>query len=179
MKTSLHAILCIVIRLGAVIIGVKLLIEMPGWFYAVHGSARTLDIIVPSLGYAFLLLVAFLLWLYPGFLARAAAGRSSLQIFESPISPKAMLHIALAVLGAFFVMRGLWAAIYQVLRLTFLAQIMGEDAVFGPAKAQCGIAIAADIAVVLVGGALVLGSRGLAEFIQRLRYGSGTWEEQQ
>lgn len=38
MKTSLYTILCIVMRLGAVIIGLKLLMELPGWWYAVHES---------------------------------------------------------------------------------------------------------------------------------------------
>lgn len=178
MKTSLYSILCIAIRLGAVFIGIKLLIGLPGWFYAIRANANPMDIVAPLILCAFLLLIAFLLWLYPGVLARTAAGRSSMQVFESPIPPREMMHIALAVLGTYFVLRGLWAAIYQVLRLTFLARIMGEDAVFGPAKTQCGIDIAADVMVVLLGVALVMGSRGLAEFIQRLRYGNGTWEEQ-
>src|SRR5690348_14669117 len=108
MKTSLHTILCIVVRLGAVIIGIKLLIEVPGWFYALRENAPAIDVLAPSLICAFLLLLALLLWLYPGLLARAAAGKSSTQAFESPISPREMMHIALAVLGTYFVLRGLW-----------------------------------------------------------------------
>jgi len=179
MKTSLYTILCIVIRLGAVIIGLKLLMELPGWWYAVHESKSALDIFVPLGLWALFLVFAAFLWLYPGALARAAAGRSSTQIFESPISAGQMLYVGFAILGAFFILKGLWAAIYQGLRLMLITQITGDQFASGPARTQCWIDIGSDLAIVVLGTAFVFGARGLAELTQRLRYGNKVWKEQQ
>jgi len=179
MKTSLYTILCIVIRLGVVIIGIQLLIGLPGWLYAVHQNASAIDTYAPLAIWALILLIAFVLWLYPGLLARAAANRSANEVFESPISSQEIMYIAFAVLGAYFVLKGLWSATYDGLRLALLTKIAGTLEGFGPERIKSWISIGSDCVAVALGIALVLRARGLAELVQRLRYGNRQWEEQQ
>ncbi|MGH8212100.1 MAG: hypothetical protein ACREPP_02575, partial [Rhodanobacteraceae bacterium] len=128
--------------------------------------------------WAVLILLAFVLWLYPGLLARAAAGRSAKQVFESPISSGELMHIAFAGLGAYYVLRGLWAGVHRFLYLMLLAEITGDQAASSSARTQCWVDIGSDVVAVILGVALVLGARGLSELLRRLRYGNAKWEEQ-
>jgi hypothetical protein len=179
MKTSLYTILCIVIRLGVVIVGVEALLGLPGWLYAVHENANAIDIYAPLAIWAAIMLGASVLWLYPGLLARAAAGRSANQVFESPISPGQMMYIAFAILGTYFVLKGLWSAAYEEMRLAWLTKITGSVEGFGMERVKSWISIVSDCVAVVLGLVLVLRARGLAELIQRLRYGNRQWQEQQ
>jgi len=107
MRTSLYSVLCILIRLGAVFMAVSTIVAVPAaWRGAelehVQGYAAML------LGYGGAMLVlAVLLWIYPGALARLAAGNASEQIFESPISAAELQEIAFAVIGIWFAIQAL------------------------------------------------------------------------
>jgi hypothetical protein len=115
------------------------------------------------------LLVAFLLWLYPGPLARLASARSSQQVFESPISAAQVQWIALSVLGMYFVVDGIVGfAHYEVQQL-----IVG---VIPDREQRIGKFVQVALYWLLqvgFGVVLVLGARGLGGLLQRMRYGSG------
>lgn len=107
MRTSLYSILCILIRLGAVLMAVTTIVAIPAaWRGAeaehIQGYGGML------LGYGGALLVlAMSLWIYPGVLARLAAGKASEQIFESPISAAELQEIAFAFVGIWFAIQAL------------------------------------------------------------------------
>jgi hypothetical protein len=107
MRTSLYSILCILIRLGAVLMAVSTIVAIPAaWIEAKAAHAEGYEGMLFGFGGVMLVLSA-ILWIYPGVLARVAAGRASEQVFESPISAEALQQIAFAVLGLWFVISGL------------------------------------------------------------------------
>ena len=68
MKTTLFAVLCIVIRLGALLLAVQVLVALP-----VLLGMPNREFLAMELGFAALtLLLAAVLWVRPGWLARCA-----------------------------------------------------------------------------------------------------------
>lgn len=168
MKTSLYTILCTVIRLGAVLMAVDILIAFPATFHAAQNEswAQGSAWLVVATSTAVLLL-AFLLWLFPGGLARLAASRSAHQVFESPISAPELQQIAFAVLGLWLVAGGLTGLSQELLRASLVARANGDAFLSlqvheGAQLLACGIGI-------LFGFVLTLGARGLSGLLYRLR----------
>jgi hypothetical protein len=167
MKTSLYTILCTAIRLGAVWLGLNVLLGFTGAYQAAQGASfgphGTLIVVVWS---AMTLGVAFLLWVYPGLLARPAAAKSSGQVFDSPIAAEQLQQLALAVLGMWFVVTGLISLLYQILQSALVAQMeLGSASVSSLQVAP----LTASALQIILGGALTMGSRGLASLILRAR----------
>ncbi|MEO7149782.1 MAG: hypothetical protein ABIY40_07595 [Rhodanobacteraceae bacterium] len=170
MKTSLYSILCIVIRLGAVILGVRLLMELPALLLASHeqtghwtGAALSLVFL------GFLALMLFLLWLFPSGLARLGAGKSAGQIFESPIGTDDFIHIGFAIVGAVFLLQGVAITAYEALRLLFNKDISGGIAATAPLRVENWLPLVKGLISVGLGAAMILGSRGLVRFLRRTR----------
>jgi len=168
MKTSLYTILCTAIRLGAVWLGVNVLIGFP-WIYefAVKGTYGPKPALVVFVWNGVAFLAAFLLWLYPGLLARLAAGKSSGQVFESPLSAQQIEQAALVVLGMWFVMTGLINLTHEVLRSLLEWQQLQIG--FGATVEQHIDRLLTPVIQVGVGGVLTFGSRGLVSLIHRAR----------
>jgi len=167
MKTSLYSILCIVIRVGAVLLFVNTSIDLPitivgvqGTQYAAEAQLAVIGISVGMIG------LAFLLWLYPGLVARLATSRSAQESFESPIGPSQLQYIALAVLGVAFAMRGVVDLVSAVLRIGFSAQI-SENSI--SVLAGSGIQLVMPIVRVALGIGLAFGASGLTGWLERLR----------
>lgn len=161
MKTSLYSILCIAIRAGAIIWAAGSLASLPFSIVAALNT-RNPDATMTWLlsGVGFQLLVAGLLWLYPGVLARLAAGRGSREHFESAISPANLQYVALSVLGAWFALRGLVFLTYEVV----------QAAHFAPASLQARLPALAESATRIVFGVvLILGARGLSGWLNAIR----------
>lgn len=168
MRTSLYAILCIVIRLGAVFLACEMLVRIPGsvaeWHAGTHASDMAVALGIMALG----LLFALALWIYPGLLARVVAGRNSREVFESPIEPAELQWIALSVLGTYFVLRALVALSTYVVRWAmFASQFDGS--------VESRMRLISDLGYYVIelglGAGLVLGSRVLVKWLRRLRYG--------
>ena len=167
-RTSLYSILCIAIRLGAVILAWTSIEKSSfllgqGQFAAFSAEERWIAISYFGSG----ILISFLLWLYPGPLARMASGRSAQQIFESPISATELQWIALSVLGMVWVMSGILDLAELGYQYVWMSEMLGtgEEAA---RRLQGQIAYAAF--EILIGIALTLGARGLATLLRRLRY---------
>ncbi|WHZ19445.1 MAG: hypothetical protein OJF55_001594 [Rhodanobacteraceae bacterium] len=176
MKTSLYTILCIAIRLGAVLLAMGIVVALPNLYFVAHTAGVSSDT-VPLMGLIYLvgLLAAFLLWVYPAVLARLAAGKSAEQIFESPIDARTIQYVALSVLGVSFALKGLIELVFEVFRLATLASGVPPGANLLPSELP---RLASNVAEILLGIALMLGAKGLTTLLQRLRYGNQSWEEQ-
>jgi hypothetical protein len=164
MRTSLYSILCIVVRLGAVWLAVGLIAGLPA----------TLDLLRSTepagaggvlFAQAIGLLFAAALWLYPGMLARVAAGRSSQQVFESPIAAADLQAIALAVLGVAFAVSGVTGLVLHAAHYAWMTSL----STFTSASDRGLFSIVADAIQIVLGVALALGARGLSKVLLRLR----------
>src|SRR5690349_327431 len=108
MRTSLYSILCILIRLGAVVVAASTIVTIPAVWQTTGAREVAAGFTGTLFGFgAAVLVLAALLWIYPGVLARIAAGSASQQIFESPISAGELQQIVLAGVGIWFAMQAL------------------------------------------------------------------------
>jgi putative exporter of polyketide antibiotics len=167
MRTSLYSILCIAIRVGAILLAVRVSTSFLGVWESMASNqlAAGAAVGVFSFGVGELALAA-LLWIYPGVLARLAAGKSSQQVFESPIDARELQQLAFALLGIVFVLEGLIDLINTGLRILAMR---GFDASEAWMRQYGWPQLLTEIATILLGIALVLGSRGLVECLRRLR----------
>ena len=175
MKTSLYTILCIVIRLGAVFWAAWIIAWLPeiyGFARASRSDAGSFQLLV--FHYLGGLAIAFVLWLYPGILAKLVAGKSTREFFETSIDGGDIQYIALSVLGVWVALKGLGGLAFQISRwLAFLPSIPAREGIF----ALEGPAISAAATQLIFGIALALGAKGLTGWLRRLRYGKPRWEE--
>ena len=165
MRTSLYSILCIVVRLGAIFLAFGTLSSLLALLVTWRAGSEVADLGL-SIGFvALVLLLAFMLWVFPGILARIAAGRSSEQVFDSPISAAQIQWIAFSVLGMYFVVSGLVGLSHYAIRYLRAGEMVGYD--------QMGAFMSDGLYWILqiaLGAVLALGARGLAGALYRLRY---------
>lgn len=163
MRTSLYSILCIVIRLGAVLLAVNAIADAASLYTGADLEAFGAAWVVGSL--AAVLLVAAALWIWPGILARLAAGRGSAEVFESPLSAQQLQWIALSVLGAYFVVDGVGGLVFFVFQQGLAEAVVSReqqmsdwivDGGYWAIRIGCGIT-------------LVFGARGLVGMLRGLR----------
>lgn len=164
MRTSLYSILCIVVRLGAMWLAVGLIANLPATLDLLR-STEPVGAGSVLFAQAIGLLFAAVLWLYPGMLARVAAGRSSQQVFESPIAAADLQAIALAVLGVAFAVNGVAGLVLHVLHYAW----MTSSSTFTSASERGLFPMVADAVQIVLGVALALGARGLGHLLLRLR----------
>lgn len=165
MRTSLYSVLCIVIRLGAVLLAVNTAVGFPAAYLAASSGNFGDGALGALLGFSgALLAVATLLWLFPGILARLAAGQSSRQVFESPLGAREFQYIAFAVLGLGFAMGGLVDLVGFVMRSALTLNL--DDAYL---RREDWVRVVPQALKLVLGVALAAGSRGLADVLCRLR----------
>lgn len=173
MRTSLYSILCIVIRLGAVMLFVETVTSFPAAWEALQVWKQTPsepDGVVRGMLIGFggaSIVLSFLLWLYPGMLARLAAGRASREVLESPIAPMDLQFIAFSVLGITFAMKGLIGLVAILFRVALSAHLSGEA--FQRFLWQNGASTLVQFIQFAIGIGLIFGARGLIGLLHRLR----------
>jgi hypothetical protein len=173
MRTSLYSILCIVVRLGAVLLLVQTLASLPGAWDALQGWERqsgeaggaARGMLIGFSGA--LIALAIALWLYPGLLARLAAGNASGEVFDSPIAAKELHFIAFSVLGIVFAIGALLGLVSTGLRIALSAHF--GDVAFTTLAWQNGIDLFVLFLKLALGIGLSLGARGLVGLLHRLR----------
>ncbi|HEV7491874.1 MAG TPA: hypothetical protein VGO25_13800, partial [Rhodanobacteraceae bacterium] len=168
MRTSLYSILCIVVRLGALLIAVETLIGLPLALESLRNSHNPAEFDNAMIGFygAFFGLAA-ILWIYPGLLARLAAGQASKQVFESPLDAAEIQYIALCVLGVYFAFSGIFGLIEIGLRL--LVTMRQSEPAYAALRAQDVARLVAVVAKIVIGIGLAFGARGLTGWVRRLR----------
>jgi hypothetical protein len=167
MRTSLYSILCIVVRLGAVLLFVETAVSLPSVWATLQANEYE-SVRGMLIGFSgALIALAVALWLYPGLLARLAAGAASREVFESPIAAKELHFIAFSVLGVVFAISALLGLVSALLRIALSAHF--GDTAFETLAWQN----AADLLVLFLklafGIGLTFGARGLVGLLHRLR----------
>lgn len=167
MKTTLHTVLCVAIRLGAVLMAVGIVEQIPYIFlYSAPGDRYSAgDLWLSGAG----LLLAFMLWLWPNMLARWAVTRSSHESLESPISADQMQRIAFSVVGIWLFIGGMTACLARVVMML----IVFRRSAYGDSTQVLSAAdwywLIDHLATAIAGACLALGSRGLVGLLHRLR----------
>lgn len=174
MRTSLYSILCIGIRLAAVLLAVNTLAGIPGIYSAIwHGDWQEDAWLLTGL-FVGLLILAFLLWVFPGALARLAAGKASQQVFESPIEATELQYIAFSILGLWLCFGAIYGLTDVGLRELILRHYLrvntGLD--MSELNAQSIASLASNVIKLSLGVALVFGARGLVGVLRHVRYTS-------
>lgn len=167
MRTSLDSILCIVIRLGAVLLAVSTLGSVLSVVVMIHQGQSPADLAWIFGAWVATIAIAFLFWLYPGPLARLCSARSAHQVFDSPIATRDLQWIAFSVLGAYFVAGGIVGFVH------YEGNLLIADAIFDREKRiedflRSGLYWLLQI---VVGVALALGAHELTGMLHRLRHG--------
>jgi len=167
MKTTLYTVLCVAIRLGAVLMATGILERIPGLVAFANQDDHLFlgSMLLNGAG----LLLAFALWIWPDILVWWAAGRNSHQVLEAAITAEQLQHIALSVLGAWMFIGGFagcLAHLAQILLIQREAESNGYPAVMPTSEWHWVIQYAL---TALAGAALTLGSRGLVGLLRRLR----------
>ena len=167
MKTTLYTVLCVAIRLGAVLMAVGILEQVPGLFaFATQEGHLAWGVpVIEGVG----LLFAFALWTWPNLLAWWALSRNRQEVLETSITADQLQYIALSVVGAWTVIRGVSACLARVAH--FLLQRHEAEATgtqFTDSTNEWHWIIYYAL-VTLAGGVLMLGSRGLVGLLRRLR----------
>lgn len=167
MRTSLYSILCIVVRLGAVMLFVETVTSFPEiWRYVPSEfDSGMRGMLIGFSGAAIAL--SFLLWLCPGLLARLAAGEASREVFESPVAPKDLQFIAFSVLGVVFAINGLIGLVTVLFHIALSARL--GDVAFPALAWQNGLDLFVQVFQFSAGIGLTFGARGLAGLLHRLR----------
>lgn len=166
MKTTLYTVLCIAIRLGAVLMAVGLLESIPVFLWSTQHDAQFM---VPALVVAAVgLVIALVLWLKPGVLAWWAAGRSKGEVFESHIESDQIQYIAFSVLGAWLVVSGLAALLASAMQLLWLHHLADTYPGMVP-PSNVWNSLIRSLVVTVAGVILMLQSRGLVGLLHRLR----------
>lgn len=169
MQTSFYTLLCIVIRIVALAMALMYLVELPAQLaFHAHGNSPKLIAAAMLGSHVAMIVVAFVLWLYPGMLADLATTRAAREPFESSIDATDLQRIGFAVVGIWFVVDGFSDTLYVVGEIVGLRAQLGSDS---PSSPQWP-GLFAGISAMAAGGVLTLGSRGLARFLHTLRYGS-------
>ena len=168
MRTSLYSILCIVIRFGAVLFAFTVLSRLAGAVFSWQDPLPA-EVLPLAIGSAALsTLIAFLLWLYPGPLARLATGRSAHEVFEAPLDAREIQWIALSVLGMYFVMSGLIDLSSTAYRQYLMSAFV--DHVSESARRDAIAEYLFSAVQIALGLALAFGARGLVGLLHRLRH---------
>ncbi|HZP66547.1 MAG TPA: hypothetical protein VFB32_09560 [Rudaea sp.] len=172
MRTSLYSILCIGVRLAALLLVVNTVLFVPTGYVTAGRGDWTANQIGAFVGiWCLVLLFALWLWVYPGVLARLAAGKASQQIFESPISPEELQQIAFSIVGLWVLLAGLIGAADLVLRDVLVEHLLGETSwgVAGPARSRLIGDLITDVLRMLLGVTLVTRAQGLIGILRSFR----------
>ncbi|MEP7097765.1 MAG: hypothetical protein ABI748_08895 [Dokdonella sp.] len=168
MRTSLYSILCIVVRVGAILLLVKTMVGLPLALSSVRGGQfgpGAQDMVIGFTGA--LVALASALWLYPGLLARLASTQRSREIFESPISAAQLQYVAFAVLGVAFAMDALLDLVAFGMRAALTFGL--HDPAYEGLRLEDRARVGAQVAKLVLGIALAAGSRGLVGLLRGLR----------
>lgn len=165
MKTTLYTVLCVAIRLGAVLMAVGLLERLPVFLWESPAGGFALD---AALLAVFGLLVAGALWLWPSILAGWAIGRRGHEVLEIQLDADGLMRVALTVTGAMLSVSGLAGCLGHGLTMLLLRSRLADAATGQLPVSEWHWVI---YYIVQTGGgvALMLGARGLATLLQRVR----------
>jgi len=165
-RSNTFTLLCVLIRAGAALFFAGAMVKMLGVFAAM----RTLsDGDYPFgtffAGIGLTMFVALLFWLFPDWLARVALARKTGETFDSDLDADSWQALVNGAVGLLFIGDGLNALVRDLTIALINVRRGGGAALpddFGPATVEA-------IATLAFGLGLLLGARGLARWLRRLR----------
>lgn len=170
-RTNAYTLLCVVIRAFALWLVVSLVLMLPGQIVGMRGAAAGGEwspwlVFVPVLAG---LLIAAVLWLFAGKLARLALAKPEDELFQSDLDASTWFGILLAGIGAWYFFDGLLDGAYLIGKAVFAAR---QRALHPGMEIPDGLLLDGIVTAlqVLLGAALVLRGRGLVALLRRLRY---------
>lgn len=166
MKTTLYTVLCVAIRLGAVLMAVNVFERVPDVFIypGRDGTYSTSALLLQGAS----LLVALALWLWPNILVWWVIGRNRHEILESPVGSDDIQRIAFSVMGVWLCISGISGLLgHGTLILIIERRLAYGDVAQVPTSEWHWLVQYAITAV--AGAGLALGSRGLVGVLRRLR----------
>lgn len=169
-RTNAYTLLCVVIRVFALWLVMSLVLMLPGQILgmraAMTGELSPWLFAIPSLAG---LLIAGVLWLFAGKIARLALAKPEDHVFESDLDASSWFGIALAGIGAWYFLDGLLDGAYLAGRAAVAAR---QRARYPGVEVQDNLVLDGIVTALqlLLGAALVLRGRGIAALLHRLRY---------
>jgi len=162
-RTNLYTLLCICVRLCAVYLFAETLIWTIDQVYVtrreVSSTIWLYTLSEPALG----IVLAALLWMFPGPLVRIAGDRRTLENFESDITPQTLQYIALAVLGFWFAITGICQVVYTLHRWLFLGLYISRQLPDPTTDPKVYGLLLSEVVKTLLGVTLALRAHGIAK----------------
>jgi len=168
-RSSLYSILCTSVRLSAVYLFVDAIPQSVPVVVNAHTSFGVADWRYALGPPVMELVIAMLLWFFPGGLARLAASKRSLEHFESDIAPEALQYIAVSVLGLWFATTGLVQFAYTIHRWIFLDVYLSKHLLDPTTDPKVLGTMLSEIVRIILGATLALGARGITGVLHRFR----------
>lgn len=173
-RTNAYTLLCVLIRAIAIWSLITLLIALPSQAVLFRSTPGGMEAIAPiAVSYALLLIAIALMWLFAHKLARLALVRPQDQTFESDLAPTVWLGLAISAIGAWQLFGGLVDGGYWLTRWLSMRVLArdypGLDAESGPEQLAQVVSI---VLQMLLGLVCLLRGKGLAGWVQRMRYGA-------
>ena len=167
MKTTLHTVLCVAIRLGAVLMALGILEQIPGLVFYPSQDGHLVVGALSLCGAG--LLVACALWLWPNLLAWWAVARNHQEVLEMTISPGRLQYVAMSVVGVWTFIGGLSGFVGHGVIIVLIKHeaTIGNPSGMVPMTEWHWMVYYGTM--LLAGAALALGARGLAGLLYRLR----------
>lgn len=171
-RTNAYTLLCVVIRAAAVYSLVALIVALPAQLQAsaqMPGVERSASWIA-AIAVAGLIVIA-LLWVYADQLARMTLARPQQQSFESDLAPSVWLGLAISAIGAWHLFAGLIDGVFWAVRILALRGLRNEG--YDPARYALDVwpGVVATAMQFALGLICLLRGKGLARWVQRMRYG--------
>jgi hypothetical protein len=170
MRTNLYSLLCIAIRFGALFVGVEALLSTLGVYEISRNPDTQISAFVLLSIILGQLVLAALLWTYPGVVARLATRKAAAHdVIESPIGAAEIQYIAFSLLGLYFFAGGVYMLVHEIARhlaRQFSTEAAGYSSYFDPYAIAEAVATLAQIGL---GLGLLLGARGLVGMLGRAR----------
>ena len=166
MKTTIYSVLCVAIRLGAILMAVGIIEQAPLIFvYPSEPGFSAGAVWFACAG----LVLAFLLWLSPQVLARWAVVRSSHEVLDIPVSSDQIQRIAFSIVGVWLFIDGLTGVIARVVMMLVVARRSAYGELSRVLSSGDWYWLVLHVATAVAGAALALGSAGLVRLFHHLR----------
>ena len=164
-KTNAFSLLCMVIRAIALWSALQMAISLPMLLLAFKDQSAFFTPVQLCILFAVLFAIVVLFWFFADKIARLALTRPSDHVFESDIDPSIWFGLVLAGIGAWHLFDALLHGFTLWAQTRVVAGVGAAD-VLASLKWQ----IAGNVLEAAISVALILGGRGLAAALHRLRY---------
>jgi hypothetical protein len=166
MKTTIYSVLCVGIRLGAVLMAVDIVEQAPVIFvYPSQPGFSAGAVWFACAG----LTLAFLLWLSPQVLARWAVGRSSHEVLEMAVSADQIQSIAFSIVGIWLFIGGLTGVVARVVMMLVVARRSAYGDSTRVLSSGDWYWLVLHVATAVAGASLAVGAAGLVRLFHRVR----------